>query len=80
MTMKFKGPEFCGDNRDQIMVVGKIPTKGKKQPEIVFRGNGTDEAFHIRIDADREFVERWANAQNTTTNRSVNKEQVISNK
>jgi hypothetical protein len=70
--MKFMGPVFCGDNRDQIMVVGKIPAGSEERPEIVFRGNGTDEAFHIRIDADREFVELWANSQNTTVARFAN--------
>ena len=67
LTMKFVGQEFCGDNREQMMVVGKIPADSEERPEIIFRGNGTDEAFHIRIDVDAEFVERWANQQNATT-------------
>ena len=54
LVMKFKGVSFCGDNREQMMVVGKIPAESEERPEIVFRGNGTDEAFHFRIDVDAE--------------------------
>ena len=50
-----------------MMVVGKIPADSVERPEIVFRGNGTDEAFHFRIDADGEFVERWASSQDVKT-------------
>ena len=67
MTLKFVGQEFCGDNQDQMLVVGKIPADSEERPEIIFRGNGTDEAFHIRLDVDAEYVERWANSQNATT-------------
>ena len=54
MVMKFKGVSFCDDNREQMMVVGKIPADSEERPEFVFRGNGTDEAFHFRIDVDAE--------------------------
>ena len=27
-TMKFPGPEFCGDNGDIMMVVGSVPQVG----------------------------------------------------
>ena len=70
MTMKFVGEQFCGDNREQMMLVGKIPEDSEHRPEIIFRGNGTDEAFHIRLDMEAEFIERWANSQNMTTSRS----------
>ena len=53
-VMKFKGVSFCDDNREQMMVVGKIPADSEERPEFVFRGNGTDEAFHFRIDVDAE--------------------------
>ena len=52
------------------MVVGKIPADSEERPEIVFRGNGTDEAFHLRINVDSEYVERWANVQNATVGRA----------
>ena len=54
MVMKFKGVSFCDDNREQMMIVGKIPADSELRPEIIFRGNGTDEAFHFRIDVDAE--------------------------
>ena len=67
--MKFPGPQFCGDSRDLLMVVGKIPSDSEEAPQIVFLGNGTDEAFHVRIDVDSKFVERWASSQNVTVAR-----------
>ena len=70
LDMKFPGPEFCGDNRKRMMVVGKIPANSRDMPEIVFRGADTDEAYHLRIDAQGEFVERWAVVQNTTSARA----------
>jgi len=72
MVMKFKGVSFCDDNREQMMIVGKIPADSELRPEIIFRGNGTDEAFHFRIDVDAEFVERWANRDNTTVGKQGN--------
>ena len=54
MVMKFKGEEFCEDNRQQMLVVGRMPLVGRDEPELIFRGNGTDEAFHLRIDLDAE--------------------------
>jgi hypothetical protein len=70
LVMAFPGQEFCGDNRERMMVVGKIPADSEERPEIVFRGNGTDEAFHLRINVDSEYVERWANVQNATVGRA----------
>ena len=36
------GPDFCGDNRQEMMVVARIPESGNEPLEIVFRGNGTE--------------------------------------
>ena len=54
MVMKFKGREFCEENQQQMLVVGRMPLLSGDKPELIFRGNGTDEAFHIRIDLDAE--------------------------
>ena len=54
MVMKFKGVEFCEDNQQQLLIVGRMPLDGRDRPEIIFRGTSTDEAFHIRIDVDAE--------------------------
>jgi hypothetical protein len=32
-------------------------------PEVIFHGNGTDEAFHMRIDPLHSYIERWAKLQ-----------------
>ena len=52
MVMKFKGVEFCDENQQQMLLVGRMPLVTGDKPELIFRGNGTDEAFHIRIDLD----------------------------
>jgi hypothetical protein len=65
LVMKFPGPDFC-DGDGKMLVVGKIPLDAKKLPEIVFRGNGSDEAFHIQIDSELEFVSRWGVYTNET--------------
>ena len=54
MVMKFKGVEFCEDNQQQLLIVGRMPLNGRDRPEIIFKGTSTDEAFHIRIDLDAE--------------------------
>ena len=36
------GPDFCGDNRQEMMVVARIPKSGNEPLEIVFRGNNTE--------------------------------------
>ena len=54
MVMKFKGREFCEENQQQMLLVGRMPLVIREKPELIFRGNGTDEAFHIRIDLDAE--------------------------
>ena len=70
LDMKFSGPDFCGDNKRRMMVVGKIPADSQEMPEIVFLGAGTDEAYHLRLDAASEFVEVWAVVQNVTIARA----------
>ena len=45
--MRFPGPEFCLEN-NLFMIVGSIPAKAKKNLEVYFMANGTDEAFHLR--------------------------------
>ena len=65
--MKFPGPDFCGDNNQKLMIVGRIPEDGKELPEFAFLSEGIDEAFHFQIDPDNEFVARWAVVANVTT-------------
>ena len=50
LTMRFPGPGFCLEN-NLFMIVGSIPAKTKKNLEVYFVANGTDEAFHIRGDS-----------------------------
>ena len=35
-TMKFPGPEFCGDNGDIMMVVGSVPQVGPLLSSVIF--------------------------------------------
>ena len=65
--MKFPGPEFCEDNNQKLMIVGRIPEDGKELPEFGFLSDGIDEAFHLQIDPDNEFLARWAVVANVTT-------------
>ena len=65
--MKFPGPEFCGDNNQKLMIVGRIPDDGKDLPEFAFLSDGINEAFHLQIDPDNEFLARWAVVANVTT-------------
>ena len=65
--MKFPGPEFCGDNNQKLMIVGRIPEDGKDLPEFAFLSEGINEAFHLQIDPDNEFLARWAVVANVTT-------------
>ena len=65
--MKFPGPEFCEDNNQKLMIVGRIPEDGKELPEFGFLSEGIDEAFHLQIDPDNEFLARWAVVANLTT-------------
>ena len=66
MKMKFPGVNFCGDNTERLLLVGNIPADSKEPLEVVFQGAGTDEAFHILIDPDKEFVQRWGASMNET--------------
>ena len=66
LDMKFPGPQFCGDNSEQMLVVGTIAAEVNEPPEIIFAGDGLDEAFHVRIDPDNEYVARWGVALNIT--------------
>jgi hypothetical protein len=66
LPLKFPGGQFCGDNQEQMMIVGTIPLGGKEPPEIVFAGEGLDEAFHVRVDSDNEVFTRWGGVLNIT--------------
>ena len=66
MEMKFPGGHFCGDNQEQMMIVGTIPLESEEALEVIFATGGLDEAFHIRVDADNEVVTRWGVSQNVT--------------
>ena len=65
LVMRFPGIGFC-DGDGKMMVVGKIPEGAKDLPEVIFHGNGSDEAFHIQIDAEMEYVRRWGVYNNAT--------------
>jgi hypothetical protein len=64
--MPFPGPEFCGDNNQKLMIVGRIPGDGKALPEFALMGPGTDEALHLVLDPDLEFLLRWGVVANVT--------------
>ena len=60
LTMPFPGPEHC-DGEKKLMVVGKIPSSMRKYPELILHGTAAgDEAFHVLIDAEQEFIQRWS--------------------
>ena len=63
--MKFPGEEFC-DGEGKMLVVGKIPVDAEDLPEIIFQGNGTDEAYHVQINHELEFVQRWGVVNNVS--------------
>ena len=69
LKMKFPGDDFC-DGEGKMLVVGKIPADGEDVPEIIFQGNGTDEAFHVQINHEQEFVARWGVVNNVSLGRS----------
>jgi hypothetical protein len=66
LRMPFPGPEFCGDNNQKLMIVGRIPEDGKALPEFALMGPGTDEALHLVLDPDLEFLIRWGVVANVT--------------
>ena len=64
LTMKFPTSDFCGDNDDRLLMVGNAPEDDTELPEIVFATdedeNGTvNEAFHVKLDVLKKYVERW---------------------
>ena len=65
MTMRFPGPEFCLEN-NLFLLVGSIPDKARRKLEVYFVANGTDEAFHLSVDLDQEYIRRWAVQDNLT--------------
>ena len=48
-TMNFPG-DFCGGEDRIMLVVGRFPLESKNPLEIVFRGAGKREAFHVLVD------------------------------
>jgi hypothetical protein len=32
-------------------------------PEVIFQGNGTDEAFHVLVNPHQKYVQRWGSLQ-----------------
>lgn len=69
LEMKFPGSQFCGDNKEKLLIVGNIPSSATEVAEVVFRGppDTGQEAFHLAIDVDREFIQRWGVTGNLTT-------------
>ena len=64
--MKFPGLDFCGDNKERMLLVGNIPEESEEPLEIIFIGVGSDEAFHILVDPDKGFIQRWGVFANET--------------
>jgi hypothetical protein len=32
-------------------------------PEVIFQGNSTDEAFHVLVNPNQNYVQRWGSVQ-----------------
>ena len=59
LEMKFFGSEFCGDNKMRLMMVASVPAGSKANPEIVMAGEGDNEALHVELDIDLDYVKVW---------------------
>ena len=59
LTMKFPGVDVCGEFDQKLLVIGKVPEGSSENPEIVFHGHDGAEAFHIHIDIENKFIDRW---------------------
>ena len=57
--MKFPGVDFCGELQQKLLVVGTISSVSSEKPEIIFYGFGKEEAFHVYIDIENNFIGRW---------------------
>ena len=57
--MRFPGVDFCGEFDQKLLVVGKVLEENSEKPEIVFHGHDGEEAFHIYIDIENKFIDRW---------------------
>ena len=64
----FPGAEMCTDG-GVFMVVGTIPELSKKPLEIIFTGEGLNEAFHVVLNISFDYIERWGVFENVTQDR-----------
>ena len=65
LSMNFPGPEFCEED-SLFLIVGSIPSKARRNLQVYFATNGTDEAFHLCVDLEQEFIKRWGVHNNLT--------------
>ena len=62
LSVPFPGSEFCENNGDILMIVGEIMKKKRGKQgylEVVVQTSGTNEPFHMKIDLERDVIERW---------------------
>ena len=67
LTMNFPGPSFCRVAGQKLMVVARIPEDAEDLLQIAFMGPGINEAFHLSLDVDQEYIALWAVIDNATT-------------
>ena len=67
LTMNFPGPSFCAGTGQKLMVVARIPEDAEDLFQIAFMGPGINEAFHLSLDADQEYMALWGVIDNATT-------------
>ena len=60
LDMTFPGPDFCEENDQQMLLVGRIPSTSKAPLEIIFSVNNTEEAFHVLVEPAQEYVQLWS--------------------
>ena len=69
LRMKFPGVDFCGDFDQKLLIVGTISAESSEKPEIIFYGFDGEEAFHIFIDIENKFIDRWGFINGVETKR-----------
>ena len=59
-SMNFPGPQQC-DGEQKLMIVGQISSSMRKFPEIILHGTASgDESFHILLDVEQKYIQRWS--------------------
>lgn len=49
-----------GEETQKLLVIGSIPSKSKKLPEIVISSDSKNEALHIIVDLENSVVQRFS--------------------